>query len=203
VYPDYGPVTNFMRGSVVKLTIGDYVYRMPGFLDNINITLDTNVGWEILLKQFDETQVAQLPFVVTVNCSFKPIMDILPRRETYENPYVPIIVNNGYLDTGIDNPDASATNKAQALRSKIDTTVISAQRQQIATPPTLAPITAPNITPGQTTVKAKPKSNKGKPPTQGNTPKLDPILFKMPKVIQDNTNIVNGLGKGGRGSSTG
>ena len=105
VYPDYSPISNFMRGNVVRLTIGDYLYRVPGFLDNVNITLDTDVGWEILLNEYDEgSQVAQAPFVVTVNCGFKPIMDILPRRESYENPYVPLIMQtNNFLQdrTGI------------------------------------------------------------------------------------------------------
>lgn len=215
VYPDYGPVTNFMRGSVVKLTIGDYIYRMPGFIDNINITLDTNVGWEILLNQYDETDVAQLPLVVTVNCSFKPIMDILPRRENYENPYVPIIVNNGYLDGVIDNPNAGSTNKAQAARAKLDTSIITTERQRLATPATIAPTlratpeaiqnSVPNASTvqGQTPGRVRRKSNQSKPPTQGQAPKLDPMLFKQPRVLQDNTNIVNPLGQGGRGSSTG
>jgi len=213
VYPDYGPVTNFMRGSVVKLTIGDYVYRMPGFLDNINITLDTNVGWEILLNQFDETQVAQLPFVVTVNCSFKPIMDILPRRENYENPYVPLIVNNGYLNTGIDNPNASATNKAQAERARLGAPIITTERQRLASPPTILPTTLPNITaiqnttPGQVPTRPKRKSNKAKPPTQGQTPLISNMLFNPPKALRDNTLIagpvIRGVNGGVIGNSTG
>lgn len=105
VYPDYSPQSNFMRGSVVKLTIGDYLYRVPGFLESVNVTLDTNVGWEILLDEYEEgPEVAQAPFVVTVSCAFKPIMDILPRRETYEDPVVPLIMNrDNFLTTEIDN----------------------------------------------------------------------------------------------------
>jgi hypothetical protein len=118
VYPDYSPDTNFMRGNVVNLTIGDYFYRVPGFLENVNVTLNTDVGWEILLGQYAEIGVAQLPFVVDVNCTFKPIMNILPRRENYEKPYIPLIANTGFLETGIDNPDGSATNKAQALAAQ-------------------------------------------------------------------------------------
>ena len=112
VYPDYSPTSNLMRGNVVKLTIGDYLYRVSGFLDNVNITIDnTNTSWEIVLNP-KETDVAQLPHLVTVQCSFKPIMDFLPRRETYEQPYVPIIANGvTYPDTVIDNPNSSATNR--------------------------------------------------------------------------------------------
>jgi hypothetical protein len=107
-----------MRGNVVNLTIGDYFYRVPGFLENVNVTLNTDVGWEILLGEYAETGVAQLPFVVDVSCTFKPIMNILPRRENYEQPYIPLIANTGFLETGIDNPDNSATNKGQALAAQ-------------------------------------------------------------------------------------
>ena len=118
VYPDYSPDTNFMRGNVVNLTIGDYFYRVPGFLENVNVTLNTDVGWEILLGEYLEIGVAQLPFVVDVSCTFKPIMNILPRRENYEQPYIPLIANTGFLETGIDNPNSSATNKGQALAAQ-------------------------------------------------------------------------------------
>lgn len=102
VYPDYSPVSNFMRGSVVKLTIGDYFYRVPGFLENVNVTLNTDVGWEILLNETAEDEVMQAPFVVDVNCTFKPIMGILPRRETYQQDYVPLIMDrDNYLNTTI------------------------------------------------------------------------------------------------------
>lgn len=94
VYPDYSPKSNLLRGSVVRLTIGDYIYRMPGFLENVNVVIDnTNTPWEIKLYKNNEEDVAQLPHVITVNCTFKPIMDILPARVTNERPYVPLIGN--------------------------------------------------------------------------------------------------------------
>lgn len=104
VYPDYSPTYNLMRGNVVRLTIGDYIYRMPGFLENVNVTIDnSNTPWEILLNEYDESDVRQLPQVVSVSCTFKPIMDLLPRRENYSNQFVPLIVNrDNYL-----NPDES------------------------------------------------------------------------------------------------
>ena len=137
VYPDYSPDTNFMRGNVVNLTIGDYFYRVPGFLENVNVTLNTDVGWEILLNgdpsnNYTETNVAQLPFVVDVSCTFKPIMNILPRKENYEKPYIPLIANTGFLETGIDNPNSSATNKGQALAAQQKAIEDAAAREAIA-----------------------------------------------------------------------
>lgn len=119
VYPDYSPTSNLMRGNVVKLTIGDYIYRMPGFLQNVNITIDnSNTPWEIVLnsEDFPEDDVAQLPHMVTVACTFLPIMDILPRKESIESPYVPLIANNGYLSGSvIDDPLVRTISRADTL----------------------------------------------------------------------------------------
>jgi hypothetical protein len=84
-----------MRGSVVRLTIGDYIYRMPGFLETISITIDnSNTPWEIqLYGPLVESDVAQLPHMVTVACTFRPILDILPSRVTMANPRVSLIGN--------------------------------------------------------------------------------------------------------------
>lgn len=81
VYPDYAPSTNFMRAPVIRLTIGDYIYRMPGFLENVNVTIAGDTSWEIMLDP-KETGVAQLPHSVDVSVSFKPIFDLLPQRTT-------------------------------------------------------------------------------------------------------------------------
>lgn len=120
VYPDYSPEYNLMRGNVVRLTIGDYIYRMPGFLENVNVTIDnTSTPWEIALNEvFTENQplptdidVRQLPHMVSVQCNFKPIMDLLPRKTDYSNQFVPLIVNKDhYLD-----PEASTLTDAAKL----------------------------------------------------------------------------------------
>jgi hypothetical protein len=114
VYPDYSPKYNLMRGSVVRLTIGDYIYRTPGFLENVDVTIDNGrTSWEIALAELDEDDVRQLPHLVSVSCTFRPIMDILPRRQTYLSPFVPLIVNgDNYLNPNppvIDSPLGRST----------------------------------------------------------------------------------------------
>jgi hypothetical protein len=69
-----------MRSSVVRVTMGDYLYRVPGCLESVNITVDNNIPWEINLEKSQVGDVAQLPQVLDIAISFKPIMDILPRR---------------------------------------------------------------------------------------------------------------------------
>lgn len=80
VYPDYSSKQGIMRAPVVRITIGDYLYRVPGFIENVNVTIDNNTPWEINLEKSQIGDIAELPHVVDVSVSFKPIMDILPRR---------------------------------------------------------------------------------------------------------------------------
>jgi hypothetical protein len=128
VYPDYSDGYNLMRGSVVKLTIGDYLYRTPGFLENVNITIDnSNTPWEIVLNEFTDidtttkqttyvdSKMAQLPHMVAVQCNFRPIMDILPRRQTYSHPNVALLANNGDYLKG--NPVTTTVNGVQTAQT--------------------------------------------------------------------------------------
>jgi hypothetical protein len=80
VYPDYSPKTNIMRAPLVRVTIGDYLYRVPGILQNVNLQLDQATSWEI--RQTDEqgNLLGELPQQLSVNITFKPIMDELPRK---------------------------------------------------------------------------------------------------------------------------
>jgi hypothetical protein len=107
VYPDYSPTYNIMRGNVVKLTIGDYLYRTPGFIENVSVTIDnSNTSWEILLNQYNDDDVRQLPHMVSVAVTFRPIMDLLPRRESYVSKFVPLIVNkDNYLNPAAETVD--------------------------------------------------------------------------------------------------
>lgn len=98
VYPDYSPVTSIMRAPLVRLTIGDYIYRTPGFLESVNVTIDGQATWEI--NNLKPENRPQLPHMVEVSISFKPIMDILPRRRT-EKEIPALIANN--QDTAIQN----------------------------------------------------------------------------------------------------
>lgn len=90
VYPDYSETSRFMRGNVIRLTIGDYLYRVPGFLEYVNVTIDDNASWEIALN---DPEMRELPQMLSVQCSFKPIHDFLPRREKLNDEYVPLIAN--------------------------------------------------------------------------------------------------------------
>ena len=51
LYPDYHRDTGYMRGNLIKFTLGEYFYRTPGILTNINITIENDYSWEIKIQQ--------------------------------------------------------------------------------------------------------------------------------------------------------
>lgn len=102
VYPDYSPTTSAMRAPIIKLTIGDYLYRTPGVLESINITIEDDSSWEIasLPGEKESRAVGELPHYLNVAVSFKPIMDILPRRAQELNDIPALLANrNMIIDT--------------------------------------------------------------------------------------------------------
>lgn len=136
VYPDYSPRYGLMRGNVVRLTIGDYIYRVPGFLDNVNVSIDnSNTPWEVLAGEYDEPDVRQLPHMVTVQCSFKPIMDILPRKESYNSPFVPLIANKDhYLDIKAVTPADQKTPSNVVLQDFTNTAEFPVNQPEVTVP---------------------------------------------------------------------
>ena len=99
VYPDYSPTTSAMRAPIIKLTIGDYLYRTPGVLESINITIEDDTSWEIasLAGEKQSRAVGELPHYLNVSVSFKPIMDILPRRAQELNDIPALLANRNMI----------------------------------------------------------------------------------------------------------
>ena len=132
VYPDYSPNTNIMRAPVVKITLGDYLYRVPGFLESVNVTVDNNTPWEINLE--NSTDVQELPHVLDVSISFKPIHSILPQRSTFNISKTETSVNledSTNIVNTIGNIVAQPLigNSKNAFISTAYTNVISSDRQ--------------------------------------------------------------------------
>jgi hypothetical protein len=81
-YPDYNS-SGLMRGNIVLLTFGDYLYRVPGLLKSVNITIPDEASWEIAMSEPErgaDTDMYELPQLLEINLAFTPIMSILPRR---------------------------------------------------------------------------------------------------------------------------
>lgn len=104
VYPDYGK-NGIMRAPLVKVTIGDYLYRVPGFLESVNVTVDNASPWELNL----DGDLAQLPKMLDVAISFKPIHAELPRRSTATDGMALIANNNDIISkNSLSNAQRSA-----------------------------------------------------------------------------------------------
>jgi len=78
--PSYGDNGRFMRGSLAKVTVGDYIYEQPGIIESVQYTWQKDYPWEISFQnpeQKDNVQI--LPHVLDVSISFKVIHDFLPQ----------------------------------------------------------------------------------------------------------------------------
>jgi hypothetical protein len=77
--PDYS--NNVMRAPYMKLTLGDYMFRQPGVIKNMSYTISNDSPWEIALDE-PETggNLYELPHVMTIQMTFAPIHDFVPRK---------------------------------------------------------------------------------------------------------------------------
>ena len=73
----------FMRGTFVKLTVGDYLYEVPGYLGSVNYTWNQNYPWEIAMtnpeKGNDDIDLQELPMVLDCQVNFTPIHNFVPQ----------------------------------------------------------------------------------------------------------------------------
>lgn len=68
-----------MRGTVVRMTIGNYIYDTPGFLSSVNFSWNTSYPWEIGMEGEDDPKYKQLPHVLDCSLSFTPIHTFVPQ----------------------------------------------------------------------------------------------------------------------------
>jgi hypothetical protein len=77
--PDYR--NNVMRAPYMKLTLGDYMYRQPGIIKNLTYNIGNDSPWEIAIDEPESgNSLYELPHVMTIQMTFAPIHDFLPRK---------------------------------------------------------------------------------------------------------------------------
>jgi len=74
--PDYTD-NGYIRGNIVKLTIGDYIGNQPGVIDSLSYNIEDNVMWEINLEGRDDLR--QYPHVLRAQIGMKLIHSDLPK----------------------------------------------------------------------------------------------------------------------------
>lgn len=91
ITPNYSNV-GYMRGNIIKLTVGDYLNDVYGILNSITYTIPSESPWDTGRKNdgsLDSTNSLQLPHYIQVsNFSFTPI-------HSFKENLVPISYVNG------------------------------------------------------------------------------------------------------------
>ena len=85
--PDYTQA-GFMRGNLVRLTVGGYLYEQPGFITSLTYDVPQEAPWEIAINAEGgvDSSVKELPHMVKVSgFSFTPIHTFLPQKPNQAN----------------------------------------------------------------------------------------------------------------------
>ena len=80
--PDYTKA-GFMRGNIVRLTLGGYLYEQAGFISSLTYEVPQESNWEIAIDEEgnSDPSVKELPFMIRVTgITFTPIHDFLPKK---------------------------------------------------------------------------------------------------------------------------
>ena len=104
--PDYSP-NGYMRGNLVQLTVGGYVYEQPGFITSLTYDVPTESPWELGINTDgnNDSTVKELPHIIKVTgFSFTPIQRFIPKLQN--NTYT---FNNN--TTGSTDDDFGFTKK--------------------------------------------------------------------------------------------
>jgi hypothetical protein len=99
--PDYS--NGYMKGNLVRLTIGDYLYIVPGFISNLTYNIPEDAAWEISLTEpegGEDSGTMETPKLFDVNVSFTPIHDFVPQVGNKKSTALitPARATNAYLD---------------------------------------------------------------------------------------------------------
>ena len=76
-----GTESKFMRGTIARVTVGDYLYNVPGIIDSVAYSWQKEYPWEInapLPTSGKEDTMPVLPHILDCSLSFKPIHDFVP-----------------------------------------------------------------------------------------------------------------------------
>ena len=145
--PTYADGGQFMRGTLTKITVGDYVYELPGVLNSVNYTWNTDYPWEIAMtepegKGKDDFE-QELPMVMDCSIDFTPIHQFTPTTGLRKYITTNLTENNKSGIPGIDTentgigvtatpPPAADTNKPYTPTGIPFTQDFGPQNSQIA-----------------------------------------------------------------------
>ena len=109
--PDYTKA-GFMRGNLIRLTLGGYLYEQPGFITSLTYSIPEESPWEIGIDEDggSDNSVKELPHMIKVTgLAFTPIHTFLPQKP-----------NSDTLSTGANGKYKSIPEKYIALSAGKD-----------------------------------------------------------------------------------
>lgn len=89
MYPDYKEFK--MRGTLVRLTLGDYLNSQYGFITSLNYTIPEEATWEIALTEpegGEDSDMYELPKMIDVQLNFTPIHNFLPQNSLWRSKFI-------------------------------------------------------------------------------------------------------------------
>lgn len=80
--PTYGTDQNFMRGTFARVTVGSYLYEVPGVITSVDYKWQVDYPWEIAFQNPEsgtDDDMQELPHIMDCSLSFRPIHDFIPQ----------------------------------------------------------------------------------------------------------------------------
>ena len=135
--PTYGGTeSKFMRGTIARVTVGDYLYKVPGIIESVDFSWQTDYPWEINMRgpEGKEDTMPVVPHLLDCRINFKPIHDFIPEVNYLRSPGNALIRNNinkSYNLEKVVGLNAVGAQGATSELSTIGSTTLTAQDQQI------------------------------------------------------------------------
>ncbi len=118
--PDYNRTSGFMRGNLIRLTIGDWFNDVPGIMKSLTFTVQENYPWDLDRDNNGKPQDTGivLPHLIDVQLTFSPIHSFLPEKvdkdyidhqlsETINSPFISMGKSQEGYWTGVINNNFS------------------------------------------------------------------------------------------------
>lgn len=79
--PTYNTNGDFMRGTFAQITVGSYIYEMPGIINTVAYNWEQDYPWEIAMQNpegVEDDDQQELPMVMNAAVTFTPIHNFIP-----------------------------------------------------------------------------------------------------------------------------
>ena len=111
----------FMRGTLVRMTVGGYLKRVPGFIESVNYTINQDDQWDVGSTFTDNLS---LPMSLDCSVNFKPIHTFTPETGTKDQ----------FIAKGLGQEPADRNDRTQApttIQEMVDINTITAPDDDI------------------------------------------------------------------------